>query len=198
MKSGSDSSALKESMMKSVTQLTKDDLLVINSGTNDLVSFNFSKTFLNIKDYLMNTDHTSIILLSIPFRYDLPNHSFVNSEISKLNRKLLKLSKLLPHTMFVNTNNNRKLFSNHGLHCNKTGKRFVNSQVAYQILVTFHQNVSPPVPLGWYESLIGTALPTDRNQINPKLGAQTALRNQLLDLQIFYGKFSQCSYGFLS
>lgn len=102
MKSGSDSSALKESMMKSVTQLTKDDLLVTNNGTNDLVSFNFSKTFLNIKDYLMNTDHTSIILLSIPFRYDLPNHCFVNSEISKLNRKLLKLSKLLPHTMFVN------------------------------------------------------------------------------------------------
>ena len=109
MKSGSDSSAIKESMMKSVTQLTKDDLLVINNGTNDLVSFNFSKTFLNLKDYLMNTDHTSIILLSIPFRYDLPNHSFVNSEISKLNRKLLKLSKLLPHTMFVNTNNDKKV-----------------------------------------------------------------------------------------
>jgi hypothetical protein len=86
-------------------------------------------------------------LFSIPFRYDLPNYSAVNMKIFRLNKKLQKLVTALPHTRFLDSNNDRKLFTNHGLHHNKLGKKPATSQLACHILATFQHKTSPPIPL---------------------------------------------------
>ena len=97
----SNSNLLKESAKEIVKQLSQDDFLVISSGTHDLSLDNFAITFQNIRNYLMRINHFNIILLSIPFRYDLQNYPAVNMKISMLHKKLQKLIRVLPHTKFL-------------------------------------------------------------------------------------------------
>ena len=67
------------------------DLMVICSGCNDYELNEFSSTFQNITNFIKTNNHTNIILISVPFRYDLLNSTAVNSSISNVNRKLKKL-----------------------------------------------------------------------------------------------------------
>ena len=71
IKPGSNSSILKDSAKEIVKQLSQDDLLVISIGTSDLD--NFSKTFQNLRNYLENLNHTNVLLMSIPYRFDYIN-----------------------------------------------------------------------------------------------------------------------------
>ena len=137
-KPGANSSILKDSLMESILQLTKNDLLIINFGTNDLETSNYINTFFNIKDYIMNKGHTNILVLNIPLRYDLHNYSQRNLQISELNSKLKQLCSHLTHTAFLHINNDRQLFTSHGLHLNKTSKRLRNYHVALQTLTLFN------------------------------------------------------------
>jgi hypothetical protein len=116
IKPGSNSNALGESITETVKQLSKHDVLVISSGTNDYELDNFKLTFRNIKEYLSHLTHTNILVLSIPFRYDLQNSSIVNSKILKINKKLSKLASILPNIRFLDSNNDSKLFTRNGLH----------------------------------------------------------------------------------
>jgi lysophospholipase L1-like esterase len=99
-KPGANSSILKGSLLESISQLTKNDLLIINFGTNDLEASNYTNTFFNIKDYLMKNVHTNILMLNIPLRYDLHNYSQRNFQITELNSKLNQLCSHLTHTTF--------------------------------------------------------------------------------------------------
>ena len=82
-----------------------------------------------------------------PFQYDLPNSICVKKNISILNRKLQKLVKVFPHASFLETDHNRNLFTNHGLHLNKLGKQLVNQHIASLLLITFDQKTSSPIIL---------------------------------------------------
>jgi hypothetical protein len=64
----------------------------------------------------------NIVVMNVPSRYDLPNVNSVNNTISILNRKIKKLTKAFPHANVIETDDNRNLFTNHGLHRNKLGK----------------------------------------------------------------------------
>ena len=136
IKPGSKSNVLKDSANEIVKQLSQEDLLMISSGTNGLD--NCSKTFQNLRNYLVNINHTNVLLLNIPFRFDLTNYDTMNSKIIVLNKKLQKLTSTLPYTRFLDSDNNRKLFTNHGLQRNKLGKQLVTAQIAQHILITLH------------------------------------------------------------
>ena len=126
-----------------------NDFLVISSGTNDFDSDNFTSAFQNIRNYLMSITNTNILLLNIPYRFDLPNYLTVNKKILMLNKKLQKLVRLLPHTKFLNSNNDRHLFTRHGLHHNKLGKHLITLQIVCHILAIFQHRSSSPKPLEW-------------------------------------------------
>ena len=89
--------------------------------------------------------------MSIPYRFDYINCDTVNSQITKLNKKLQKLIRTLPHTRFLDPNNDRKLFTNNGLHRNRLGKHFVAAQIALHILTTFNLRTLSPLPLEWHD-----------------------------------------------
>jgi hypothetical protein len=86
-KPGSGTSELSESAKDIADQLTLNDVIVICSGSNDYDRNDFSRTFLNIKDYLLHNNHTNIIVMNVPFQYDFPNSFAVNEKISVLNKK---------------------------------------------------------------------------------------------------------------
>jgi hypothetical protein len=149
VKPGSTTSELKESAKEEVSQLSHDDVIIICSGTNDFEPNKFAVTFHNIMNFVKNNDHTNIILLRVPFRYDRPNSISVNRNISVLNRKLQKLVKAFPHTSFLKTDKNRNLSTNHGLHLNKLGKKLVQHQIASLLHSIFKQKSSHPIILEW-------------------------------------------------
>ena len=125
MKPGSKSNELKETAKETIRQLSSNDLIVVCYGTNDLETNKFPSTFQNIRNFLSNINHTNILLLSIPFRYDLPDPHTINKEISTLNKKLQRLLKLLPNTRFMDFADDKKLFTKKGLHRNKLGKTYL-------------------------------------------------------------------------
>jgi len=107
--------------------------------------------------------------MNVPFRYDVPNSISVNRNISVLNRKLQKLVKIFPHASFLEMDNNRNLFTNHGLHLNKVGKQLaINHQIASLLLTTFEQETSSPIILAWHETQTcngNLVKPSNRNSI---------------------------------
>jgi len=79
---------------KKINHLSHDDLIVICSVTNDYELNELSLTLQNITNFIKNNNHTNIILMNVPFRYDVTNSMSVNRNISDLNRKLQKLVKV--------------------------------------------------------------------------------------------------------
>ena len=119
-------------------------------GTNDYESDNCKSTFENIREYISPLTHTNILVLGIPFRFDLQNSTMVNSEICKINKKLSKLANASPNRGFLDSNNDSKLFTKHGLHRNKYGKQLIVTLIANYILSIFKQKSLPPILLAWY------------------------------------------------
>ena len=134
---GSGSNEIKETAKEVIRQFSYDDLIIICSGTNDLELNCFTVTFQNIKNFIMNNNHTNILLMNIPFCYNLPNSHVLNKEISVLNNKLQKLVRVFPHTSFIVSYNDRKLFTKHGVHRNRLGNKLLASQLGPQILTIF-------------------------------------------------------------
>jgi len=185
---GSNSNILKESVKETVKKLSQDDFLVISSGTNDFDSDNFASTFQNLRDYLISINYMNILLLNIPYRFDLPNHSAVN-KIFMLNKKLQKLVRILPHTKFLDSINDRQLFTRHGLHHNKLGKYLVTSQIVCHILATFQHRVSPTISLQWLKSTNETTSLSDINLSEFKTrNSNRHKKSQSLVPMIFYGE----------
>ena len=63
--------------------------------------------------------------------------------------------------------NNRNLFTNHGLCLNKLGKQLVNHQIASLLLTTFGQTSSSPIIVSWHETQNNNNQTCDVNQVNP-------------------------------
>ena len=165
VKPGSTTCELKESAKEEVRQLSHDDVIIICSGTNDYEPNKFSLTFHNIMNFINSNDHTNIILMNDPFRYDLPNSISVNRNISALNRKLQKLVKDFPHLSFLKTDMDRNLSMYHGLHLNKLGKQLVQHQIASLLHTIFEQKTSHRIILGWHEIQDNNNLTCDGHQV---------------------------------
>lgn len=77
-------------------------------------------------DFIKTNNHTNIILLTVPPRYDLMQSLCVNNEIKSFTRKLKKMVKVYQHTSVLEMDD-MKLFTNHSLHLNgQGGKRYLN------------------------------------------------------------------------
>ena len=132
-KPGSNSNELHQTAKEELSQLSNNDAIVVCSGTNDYELNGFSRTWHNISSFIQKNHRTNIILINVPCRYDLPNSASINRKIAILNRKLKKLVKTFPSACFVETSNCREMFTYHGLHFNKIGKRYVTHQLAYTL-----------------------------------------------------------------
>ena len=104
VKPGSDTNELLNSAKDSIELLNHDDMLVFCYGSNDLdQEMNYSCTFQNIKKFMMENNHTNILVINLPARYELTNSDYANRNLLRLNRKLQKLFKINPHSKFLVT-----------------------------------------------------------------------------------------------
>jgi hypothetical protein len=95
VKAGSCTVPILKSAKNYIAKLTKDDDLIICSGTYDMEQNNSVTAYNQIVNFTNTLSHTIIILLSVPFRYDLPPSSFINRETESFNRKLMELKLML-------------------------------------------------------------------------------------------------------
>jgi hypothetical protein len=124
------------------------ELVIFWGGAKDVGKNNSVNGLRNVVNFIQSNNHTNIILLSVPHRFDLMKSSCVNEEISKFNRKLGKLVKHLKNVSFVKLADNRELFTQHGLHLNSPGKDILSKQLASQIAMILQKEVIP-INLGW-------------------------------------------------
>jgi len=144
-------SSLIEAVKGDVGKLSMNDFLIICSGTAD-IHRNYSRNaFKDITNFIKNVNLTNIILVSIPYRYDVKDYSHVNSTIKSFNSTLLKLAKSFSHVSIIEIVNNRLLFTKHGLHLNESGKELLSNQLVIHIFSVLEEVRVNPIPIGWYD-----------------------------------------------
>ena len=111
------------------TILTKNDILIFCRGANDDAKNNSKMALRHIRNFIKSNNHTNIILVSVPHRYDLMQSLCVNNEIRSVNRKLMKSVRTYQYASFLEMSSDRKLFTNHGLHLNGLGKEVLSKQI---------------------------------------------------------------------
>ena len=182
-KPGSTTSELKESAKMEIRQLSHDDVI------NDYEMFNFDQTFLNIRNFVMTNNHTNIILMNIPHRYDIPNLISVNMNIASLNRKLQKLVNVLPLTTFIKMEEDRNLCTKHGLHLNKLGKQLVQHQIASHLHSIFEQKPLTQSSLDGMRNKETKTKPVMKTKFQLTRTKVEIGNHRLPDQRIFYGNF---------
>ena len=85
---GSGMEDIKGSTKMKVTQLTREDVVVLWGGVNDVADNNSVVGTKHILDLLINSIHTNVILLSVAHRHDLINDPCVNREVKVFDRSL--------------------------------------------------------------------------------------------------------------
>jgi len=109
---------------------------------------------------IKNVNYTNIIIVNVPYRYDVKDYPYVNSMIKAFNSKLLKLPNRFNYVSTVTIVNNRLLSTKHGLHLNVTGKELLSNQLALHILSTLEANPVIPYHLGGTTRILELILKT--------------------------------------
>jgi hypothetical protein len=95
VKPGATMNTLMVSGKSEIRELTDKDKIVFWGGANDVSTNNTQEGLKYIVNFVQTNEHTNIILVSVPHRYDLPDWSCVNSEVGTFNRELMKLNEAL-------------------------------------------------------------------------------------------------------
>ena len=149
VKPGAGTEKIVKSGMSDIANLTKSDVVVFCGGSHE-VNKNMAKIALNqILSFVEINSHTNFIILSAPHRHDLVDFSCVNNEIKSFNRKLKKQVKISKHTMVLDINPNRELFTKHGLHLNGRGKEMIAKQIVAQLPNILGRKDEGVISLGW-------------------------------------------------
>jgi len=105
----------------------------------------------HIRNFIKSNNHTNIILVGVPHRYDIMQSSCVNNEIWSLSTKLMKSVRAYQHTSILEMVCNRKLFTNHGL-----GKEMLSEQIVHLTYTIMDQKKDPPIILSWNSDISHT------------------------------------------
>jgi hypothetical protein len=82
---GAGMKTIKDTAGAKVQQLTKKDVVVLWGGSNDIAKNNSLVGLKHITKFLIEANHTNVILLTAPHRHDLITNSCVNKEVEVFN-----------------------------------------------------------------------------------------------------------------
>ena len=88
----------------------------------------------HLTHFLKRTSSTSVIILDVPYYFDLVNSSCVNKETIVYNRKLQKIVKTLNHLQIQNMRRDRTCYTKHGMHMNSLGTNCMCQEITKKIL----------------------------------------------------------------
>jgi hypothetical protein len=130
----------------------KNHVVIIYYGALDIARHNTTRGLFSIQQFIKNSEHTNVIILNAPARFDLSASSCVNKEVIHFNRKMLKLIKPLDYAQMVNVNRQREQFTTHGMHINRKRKDVTARYLATIIHSIFIKRLCYfPLILKWRE-----------------------------------------------
>jgi len=160
-----------------ITRLTKNDVVIICGGANDVAKNNAKMALNHIGNFVKSNNHTNIIVTNLPHRFDLIQHSCVNSEISSFNRKLMKSLKPFNHVSILEMCSERKFFTNHGIHLNGLGKEVMAKKIVSHTCLLLNQKKNPPIVLSWRSENISIDTQLGRaSNIMPTITMETSAK----------------------
>jgi hypothetical protein len=91
----------------SPASVTKHDAIIFCGGTRDISRNESNSGLRSLKEFAQRTNNTNVILLDVPFRYDLPLSSCVNIEVKFFNKRMRSLMTPFSHVRVVSTSRER-------------------------------------------------------------------------------------------
>ena len=131
-------------------QQTKKDVVVLWGGSNDIARNNSLVGLKHILEFLINANHTNVILLTAPHRHDLITNSCVNKEVEVFNKKLHKKVERFKKVEIIDVVNERNCYTRHGQHLNSAGKDSMSKRITTTIEHLFNSD-KEPIRGEWYK-----------------------------------------------
>jgi len=103
-----------------------------------------------ILKFLIEANHTNVILLTAPHRHDLNINSCVNKEVEMFNRKLHQKAERLKKAEIIDVVNERSCYMRHGQHLNSTGKENMVKKITSVIKYILNSDKTP-IKGKWYK-----------------------------------------------
>jgi hypothetical protein len=149
VKPSADLTAILASGVNDVKEFSKKDLVIVWGGTKDVSRNESDKGLIQIRNFVNNNAHTNIIVMNLPYRFDLEPTSCVNHETRVFNRKLGKQVKACNHVRALEMNFERDHYTRHGLHLNTKGKDYTTNALRFTIKNMFNINRNTPITMNW-------------------------------------------------
>jgi hypothetical protein len=108
----------------------KKDLLIVCSGANDVYKNSSNSALKNITKFIKSIKNTNCILVCVPHRFDLADHSVTNNLINLHNSKLFNWQKIFNYVNIIEPICNTFLFTKHGLNIKGSGKELLSKQIS--------------------------------------------------------------------
>jgi lysophospholipase L1-like esterase len=105
-----------------LNKLSSRDAVIVIGGSNDIGKSEPNTNLTSIVNFLDVMQHTNVILIEIPVRYDAGASPWINEQIKQYNRKLGKVTKSYKQAKLIKITTNREHYTKHGLHLNNRGK----------------------------------------------------------------------------
>ena len=106
---------------------------------------------LSDKNFVERHSQTKVLVVNVPNRFDLAEHSCVNYEVKVFNRKLDKHMKSFQNAATVEVTSDRDHFNQHGLHLKRNGKELSAKSIASSIKEIFKLQKKDPINMNWKE-----------------------------------------------
>jgi hypothetical protein len=138
------------SVKSEVKNLSKSYVVVLCGGTLDVARDDTMQGLSSVLQFVKHSEHTNVIIMDPPHRFDLGASSCVNKEVNLFNRKFNKIIKLCNHTGQLNLNMQRQHFTKHGLHMNGSGKDRITRLLTSRIMEPFTTHrLETPIARSW-------------------------------------------------
>jgi hypothetical protein len=131
-----------QTAMNEIKGLNCKVCVIIWGGSNDINKNETSTGLKHIMKFILQNQHTNIIIIPALHRHDLIKSSCINKEIKTFTRKLRKMIKAIQNVTTLDVTLDRKDFTRHGLHLNSLGKEKVALLIGQHItkLLTKQEN----------------------------------------------------------
>ena len=140
---------IKDTARVKLQQLTKKHVVVLWGDSNDTARNNSIAGMKHLLEFVINANHTNVILMSAPHRYDLIRNPCVNNEVEIFNRKLRKMLERFGIVEMIDVVSERNLYTKRGQHLNSGGKESMANKIATTRECLLNRKVEP-ISGKWY------------------------------------------------
>ena len=123
VKPGANSEPTGNMTNSNVTRLTKENVCIIWGRTWDVAKNETEMCLCLLKKSGSRHQHTNLVMMSVPHRYDLAMESCVNNEIKVFDKKLKKCNNSTDNIWAIEVNTDREVYKRNGLHMKQNGKK---------------------------------------------------------------------------